>query len=282
MSNMIEFGASVKAWYVINIKARQEQTSAHYVNAFKKLWEKDPLISINKSGRSMSLKFLELSKTGNVVSLVEIGLLAYTIIDKDGFYNIKKHEKVPMDNWNKDVVANISETELLFFPSFHKVVVKKSTAVSLNRILQYLQEALDIIEPEVFDVSVVTDRDAIERIIKAKSIYSIEAKVSYSNPGNTSGFRKLFEDKVKGTKPQKMSISLVGSVDNPLVSEDDGLIQCIADMAEQDGTINAVIQEGNKRVTIDSKEHPKIIHMKSRGRDWLNKLWTKMNESYGK
>lgn len=279
---MIEFGAGVKAWYVINIKARKNQIPDHYVDSFKNLWTNDPLVSVNKSGRSMSLKYLDISKSNEEVIWIAIGLLAYTIIDKDGFYNIKKHEKVPMDNWNEDVVANKSEADLLFFPSVHKLVVKKSTAISLNRILQYLQEAFDVIEPEAFDVNIVTDRDAIERIINAESIYSIEANVSYSNPGNTDGFRKLFEEKAKGAKPNKMSIKLEGTFDNPLVSEEDGLIPCLANMAEQDGTINAVIQEGTKRVSIDSKEHPKVILTKSTGKEWLTNLMANIKSLYGK
>lgn len=278
---MIDFGAGVKAWYVINIKARRYQTPNHYVDTFKKLWTNDPLVSVNKSGRSMSLKYMDISQSNDEVFWISIGLLAYTIIDKDGFYNIKKHEKVPMDNWNEDVVANKSETDLLFFPFVHKLVVKKSSKISLNRILQYFHEALDTIEPESFDVNVVTDRDAIERIIKADSIYSIEANVSYSNPGNTDGFRKLFEDKAKGAQPNKMSIRLEGTIENPLVSEDDGLIPCLANMAEQDGAICAVIQEGTKRVTVDSKEHPKIILTRSSGRDWLDSLMKLIKTLYG-
>jgi hypothetical protein len=230
----------------------------------------------------MSLKNMDVLSLDDGNLLIAMGLLAYTIIDKDSFYDIKKHEKAQVDNWNDDVVTGKKETDLLFFPEVHKLVVKKSSKIALKRVLQYLKEALDIIEPESFDVNVVNDRDTINKIVNAESIYRIEANVSYSNPGNTEGFQKIFEKKTRGANPDKMSIKLEGTSENPLVCEDDGLIPCLANMAEQDGTIKAVIQEGEKKVTIDSKDHPKVISVQSSGRDWLKILETKLKSLCGK
>ena len=47
-------------WYLINIKARREQTTEHYVQAFRSLYEQDPLIGFPYGGKSGSLKYLRL------------------------------------------------------------------------------------------------------------------------------------------------------------------------------------------------------------------------------
>lgn len=74
--------------------------------------------------------------------------------------------------WNTDIVANKHEAELYFIPSVHMLAVKRNSKVSLNNVLKYLHGALEDIEPEGFDVSVVLDHDLITRILSAHAIYS--------------------------------------------------------------------------------------------------------------
>ena len=39
-------------WYLINIKARREQTTEHYVQVFRSLYEQDPLVGFSRGGKS--------------------------------------------------------------------------------------------------------------------------------------------------------------------------------------------------------------------------------------
>lgn len=48
-------------WYLINIKARREQTTEHYVHVFHSLYEQDPLIGFPRGGKSGSLKYVTFS-----------------------------------------------------------------------------------------------------------------------------------------------------------------------------------------------------------------------------
>lgn len=252
-------------WHVINIKARHNQSTKHYVDIFEKLMKEDPLVKFN-SKRAASLKSVqksdEVGPDGNPL-WIEISLLAYTIINPDEFYDLKNKKDVKMDNWNEDVVANKVEADMLFIPSLqvHKIALRKNSKITLNRVVEYFQKALQIVEPDTFDVDVIINHDTIQRVINADSILSFEADVSFSNPGSTSGFRHAFEDKMKTSRAGRVQMKMNGSKDCPLVADKDGIIQTVAEMSEENGNFTAsVIERGEKKVTkIASKDYPRIV-----------------------
>ena len=43
-------------WHLINIKARRNQTTKHYVEVFNELYNQDPLVDFPRGGKSGSLK----------------------------------------------------------------------------------------------------------------------------------------------------------------------------------------------------------------------------------
>ena len=191
---------------------------------------------------------------------IQLNITHYTIVDPTAFYNIREHKDVDME-WNTDIVANKHEAELYFIPSVHMLAVKRNSKISLNNVLKYLQGALEDIEPEGFDVSVVLDHDLITRILSAHAIYSYEAQISYSNPGHSKGFAKMFEDNMHTLNPNKFSLAAVGTEENPLVINDDGIIEAATRLAEENGSVKATIveSEGGRRERVDSKDHPRIL-----------------------
>ena len=250
-------------WHVINIKARREQNVAHYVRAFRSLQEEDPLVEISRN-RCESLKsvtFSEILDNESAPHWIKVTLLAYTMIDPEAFYNRRSREDITMENWDSDVVANKREAELVFIPSVHVLAVKKSSDISLKNVLKYLSDALNRIEPDGFDVSVIVERDILDRILKAHAIMRIEANVSYSNGGHTKGFQNVFETKLRGMEADRFTMIAQGTSEHPLVDEEDGMIQAVVNLAEQNGTVKATIQatENARLENIDSNEHPRII-----------------------
>lgn len=191
---------------------------------------------------------------------IQLNITHYTIIDPTAFYNIREHKDVKME-WNTDIVANMHEAELYFIPSVHMLAVKRNSKISLNNVLKYLQGALEDIEPEGFDVSVVLDHDLITRILSTHAIYSFEAQISYSNPGHSKGFAKMFEDNMHTLNPNKFSMAAAGTKENPLVINDDGIIETATRLAEENGSVKATIveSEGGRRERVDSKDHPRIL-----------------------
>ena len=249
-------------WFVVNIKARRNQKPSHYVEAFRAIKEKDPLIEVfgKKCISIRSMIESEYVEKDDMPKWIQLNITHYTIVDPTAFYNIREHKDVDME-WNTDIVANKHEAELYFIPSVHMLAVKRNSKISLNNVLKYLQGALEDIEPEGFDVSVVLDHDLITRILSAHAIYSYEAQISYSNPGHSKGFAKMFEDNMLTLNPNKFSLAAVGTEENPLVINDDGIIEAATRLAEENGSVKATIveSEGGKRERVDSKDHPRIL-----------------------
>jgi hypothetical protein len=249
-------------WFVVNIKARKNQKPSHYVEAFRAIKEKDPLIEVfgKKCISIRSMIESECVENDDMPKWIQLNITHYTIVDPSAFYNIREHKDVDME-WNTDIVANKHEAELYFIPSVHMLAVKRNSKISLNNVLKYLQGALEDIEPEGFDVSVVLDHDLITRILSAHAIYSYEAQISYSNPGHSKGFAKMFEDNMLTLNPNKFSLAAVGTEENPLVINDDGIIEAATRLAEENGSVKATIveSEGGRRERVDSKDHPRIL-----------------------
>lgn len=249
-------------WFVVNIKARKNQKPSHYVEAFRAIKEKDPLVEVfgKKCISIRSMIESECVENDDMPKWIQLNITHYTIVDPSAFYNIREHKDVDME-WNTDIVANKHEAELYFIPSVHMLAVKRNSKISLNNVLKYLQGALEDIEPEGFDVSVVLDHDLITRILSAHAIYSFEAQISYSNPGHSKGFAKMFEDNMLTLNPNKFSLAAVGTEENPLVINDDGIIEAATRLAEENGSVKATIveSEGGRRERVDSKDHPRIL-----------------------
>lgn len=79
-------------WNLVNIKARHEQTTSHYVEAFHKLYQEDPLIKFPRGGKSGSLKSIQSSEhlekmavhVGYILGYFHIRLLILKLFTTDG------------------------------------------------------------------------------------------------------------------------------------------------------------------------------------------------------
>lgn len=253
-------------WHVINIKARTNQTPMHYVDAFREINTQDPLIEMERTReRYVSIRSMcecTIMTTEGCPRWIELNLVAYTMIDANAFYNRRSKEDVQM-SWNEDVVANKKEAQLIFVPAVHKVVVKRNSEISLNYILQYLFGALESVEPDTFDVDTVKDRDTLDRIMTAEKLLSLTAHVSFSNPGRGDDFLALLDAKTRESNTSSLEITLQGSENNPLQRAEDGLVNALINMSEENGSVQAVIQNGSAigREVIDSKDHPLIFQV---------------------
>lgn len=164
---MVRVSNRQTACFLVNIKARENQTEEHYVEVFRKLSECDPMIKFprGKYGSLKSINFSEIKDENDGPKWIQINLLSYTLIDPDAFYDKKNKEDVHIDNLGEDVVANKKETEIYFIPSVHTLAVKCNAKITLKNVLSYFSEALNIVEPEMFDVDVIVEQDVLNKII---------------------------------------------------------------------------------------------------------------------
>lgn len=252
-------------WYAINITARRDQTTAHYIDAFRRLQHEDPLIDLPR-GKSSSLKAMEFASepTPENPSWIKISLLSYTIIEEGAFYNKRSQENVRMD-WNSDIVANKQEANLIFIPSVHILMLKCNSGISLASVVKYFSQALNSIELDGFNVDVIIKRDILNQILQAHAVIRLHANISYSNPGHTRGFQAVFDEKMHESGAERVDITATGTIEHPLQNTNDGLLSTLVNISERNGSIEATIQPtaGARWTKIDSKEHPRKILLPS-------------------
>lgn len=252
------------SFYLINVKARENQFVNHYVEAFRNLASQDPLVGLNRE-LSASIRYLEEGDL-NAESMpywMHLNILTYNIIDPEAFYNRRSHEDISMD-WDSDIVANKKEADLYFIPSVHIVALPKSAKITLNRVLQYLIGAFEKIEPNGFDVMIIPDKDEVDRILEAHSIVKIEASLAYSNPfgGHQRLFADVFDEKIQESRAKVVKLEIQGSSDNPLQADEDGLVKAVVkQVVTGNGTMDATIrQRANSPLThINSAKHPRLL-----------------------
>jgi len=255
------------SWYVINVKARRQQNESHYVDAFEAIATSDPLVEVGRvSNRYMSIKSLsksEILTNAGCPTWMQLTVVAYTIIDENAFYNRRSKEDITME-WDSDIVANKKETDLIVIPAVHKVVMKHNSDITLNYVVEYLEGALNSIESEGFDVTTVKDQETIDKIRSAKKLISMKANISYSNPGHGNTFNGLFDQKMQASNLISAEITLQGSTDHPLSRETDGMVDAILNISEQNGTVEAIVQNGESHLSqekIITSEHPFIMRL---------------------
>ena len=127
--------------------------------------------------------------------------------------------------------------------------------------IRYFSTALDVIEPDMFDVDVIVQRDILERIINAHIVTHLYANISFSNHGHTHGFEAAFDDKLREMGAGRVEFIAKGSQEHPLNKDEDGMLQAIVNISEQNGFVKATIQqeENSGLEKIDSSEHPRKL-----------------------
>ena len=81
----------------------------------------------------------------------------------------------------------------------------------------------------------------------------------------------------------KFSMIAQGTSEHPLVDEEDGMIQAVVNLAEQNGTVKATIQptENAKLENIDSNEHPRAIVVPQIINDVCSTLYNELRTIFG-
>ena len=252
------------SWYLVNIKARREQAPSHYVEILRRLHDEDSLINFPRGRRFGCVKNVIFSKTldeNGIPNWIQINLLTYVIVDPTAFYDVRNQENVNMEGWDENIVSNKKEMALYFIPSVHTLAVKCNGEITLKNVVFYISEALNRLEPDCFDVDVIADRDVLGRILNAHLITRLEANISYSNPGHTGNFEAAFDSKLREMGGCRTKIIAEGSQENPLSSEEDGILSAVVNLAERNGRVKATIKqtENSKPEIIDSSEHPRKL-----------------------
>ena len=270
-------------WTVVNIKARENQTPEHYVLLMRSIVREDPMVDIGRKHQISMKSYNEGPKVAETLipQWIEMIFTTFVIVDPEAFYDIRKKKDVTMEMWNEDIVVNKREIYTLFIPDTHTLAVRMSTEGSLRHIERFMLEAVERVEPETFDVTVIKSHDVVQRILDSRHIIKLDASVSFSNPGHTGLFNAAFDDKMREVNPTSCNIKLHGTQEKPLQNEEDGLIEAIVSLSEQNGEVKATIVENNRPVIVNTKLYPARLRIISSAIDLYQTLRNRIIQEYG-
>lgn len=270
------------SWYTVNIKALTNQTTENYIRVFKKLIENDPLVPLQGSKHISIDKFDYVGGMENPRMII-LTLCAYDIMDPDAFYDIKKKQQVMVDI-SPDVVSNKKDGVLYFVPKTHRLMILKSSKISLKQVVKYFTIGFEMIEEkDEFDVNVEVSSELIETIKNSHILYSLEAQLSYSNSDPSEGFVKLFGGEVKDAGAEKVDIKMRGGKGRSLKAKDDGLIDAILQLVKSNGTAKARIKKTQESSpeTVETKDFPEIVHLEGKQDNLLTVIVKYLTGKFG-
>ncbi len=270
-------------WTVVNIKARENQTSEHYVNLMREILHEDPMVDIGRKHQISMKSYNEGPKIveTQIPQWIEMIFTTFVIVDPEAFYDIRNKKDVTIEKWNEDIVVNKREIYTLFIPDTHTLAIRMSAEGSLRHIERFMLEAAERVEPETFDVTVIKSHDAVQRILDSRDIIKLDASVSFSNPGHTGGFDSAFDDKMREANPTTCNIKMQGTQEKPLRNEADGLIEAIVSLSEQNGEVKATIVENNKPVIVNTKLYPARLRIIASAIELYQTLRNRIIQEYG-
>lgn len=272
-------------WYLVNVKARENQTPSHYVDLFDKINSNDPMIQIPRSSASISVdsmtKSEEKDKNG-IPNWILLKLMSYVIVDPNAFYNKETKEDISFEDWDENVVSNKKTSELLFIPSKHCFAVYKSSKISLKNIVYYMEQVAESIEPETYDINIICDTQIIEeKLNNAYSIISVDARLSYSNPESTEEFTEAFDNSLRADNACSADIKLRSAHKKPLKFSPNGIIKSLVSLSKKNGVLDAVIteKEKGKSIKISSEKYPLLITIDNFANGVINTIRNKIQNS---
>lgn len=270
---------------VINLKSRKIQIPEKYVELLENLYRKDPLVKL-QGNKYISLESLhkdEILEQSGIPRIMYGKLSTYDLLDPDAFYNRRKKEQVDI-SLDPDIVANVKDIEFYFIPVVHRMVFKSNGKISLNQVEKYFIDAFNLVEGEgEVDVTIIKDRDVIERILTADKIFSLKASITYSNKDFSNGFVQLFDQKSKESEVYRMDINMISSKAESLNAKKDGLVEAIVETSQSNGTVEATVLEksSTKRTKINTKDYPMRIELKSRESCFFSDIYSQICGIFG-
>ena len=154
------------SWYTVNIKAFEEQNKQHYVDALISLIQKDPLVKL-QGNRHISVEGYDFVGTEDNMKMILLRLCAYDLLDPDAFYDIRKKEEVRLDI-SPDIVSNKKSGVVYIVPDVHRLMIHKSSNITLIQVVKYLTIGFDMIGRDgEFDITVEVSSEVIDTIEKS-------------------------------------------------------------------------------------------------------------------
>lgn len=245
-------------FHILNVKllSHLRKGSEAYIDIFDKIFSQKIHRKIASDKRGIIRKQTKITDGENIVLY---GVMSrFTVID-GAWFDLSTGDPMTYE-LPKGLFPNLQETEYVFVPDAHRLAIIKSPNFSLSFATKFLQEAIKaVIEPEE-DCQVIAEKssDIFDRILKAESLRRLEISITYTNADITSGAVKWVDRELRKGHVNTMKM-IITPDQNGDISLDSKLIKGALGLAKSNGSVKAGIVENDKRVKIDTDDHPELV-----------------------
>lgn len=202
----------------------------------------------------------------------------FTVIDGNDWINLDT-----MDVENVEVPANkfpnLVETDYIFIPAAHRFIIVRSLNVNIGAVEIFLQSAIKrvINADEDFEIIVEQSEDIFEEIKQAEEIHKLFIRISYTNADTGNDAFEFMDKQLKESKVGRLSME-VSPDHNKNINTKSTLISGALQIAQSNGFVEATVKIEGRRKKIDTKQHPREIHLLSEEISFKKKIFdTVMN-----
>ncbi len=252
---------------ILNLKlmSNNRQGDEAYKDIVTRIKNQKVHIAVYGENQHMILRtqFSTLVSVGNQNVEVIYGKISkYVIIDGDDWINLSS-----MEVENVDLPANLfpslKESDYFFIPRAHRFAIVNSQGISANNVHKFLSNAVNqVIEAdEQSEVIIEQSEDIFERIINAESIKKLLVDISYSNADTGDEAYEFMDSQIRESEMRRLKLEATPN-QNGDIKTTSLLVRGALKVAQSNGYAQATIVENNTRIKIDTKTHPRILHIK--------------------
>lgn len=173
---------------------------------------------------------------------------------------------------NKGIDAK--DMEFWYYPQYHRFAVRKA---HLKRIFNFLKESFEfkLGDEEFFAINVENDKQAIDRIIQAKSLIDINVKVRYTNNDNIEDWEEL-DDSLRSSNTEIADLHMQSRKTNPIDVAKNKVLKAFLYLSKSYGTAKAkILNDSGEIEVLNTDNHPNTMQV-----DLVNDNVAKNLESY--
>ena len=196
------------------------------------------------------------------ISILYGKISKYTVIDGKDWLNLNNMEVETID-LPVNVFPNLKESEYIFIPEAHRLAIINKDSISIRHTEKFLNGAINsVIAPtEDFEVCIEQSDDAFEKISTAQQILKLHIDISYSNADIGDDAYEFMDNQLRNGEVGRLKMDITPNHNKNIVTTGT-VINGSLKVAQSNGSAQATIVEGGKRIVVDTKEHPRTIVIK--------------------
>lgn len=230
----------------------EKQNPTEYVKTLTKIFTERLMVKTSGEKQTFMTEFIRMGNNYRGILSNAIFIDPDSkVIDKDT-YAIKASEINPNDG------LSLKQWNFYFFPQYHRIAIQSNA--SIRQVAKFFQVTFaSIFNEEEFNISIETDRGAIQRIIDAKGLSKLTVTLSYTNNDNVDEWEKILDGEMRDSGTNKAQFSFKSSVKGRIQLAKSKIISALLNLSKSNGNARAtILRTDGKSEVINTDYYPKI------------------------